>query len=169
VSLDEENISAQGQEAGENSRFLTQDEHTRRPGSPEESASQRKKEVERIGPATGPLDFCMDKALRLRKNSEFKMVYRLGRSFANSLIVMYVRPTPGARTRAGFVARRTIGRAYVRNRMRRLLRESYRLNRPKILLGFDLVFVARKGAKSMRLREVHAALVDLLTRGGVFR
>lgn len=109
----------------------------------------------------------MKKIYRLTKSSEFKAVYQLGRSFANRLVVLYVRKVSGLQTRAGFVVGRSFGKAVVRNRAKRLLREAYRLHREKVLPGYHLVFVGRAGLKGSRLSHVEPAVVEVLNRSGV--
>ncbi len=109
----------------------------------------------------------MKKCVRLRKSSDFKAVYRLGRSHANRLFVLYVRPQGLDYTRVGFVVGRSYGKAVARNRVKRLLREAYRAHRCKIAPGHDLIFIARSQARGKRLSDVEPAITDLLRRGGV--
>lgn len=102
----------------------------------------------------------------LTKTSDFKAIYKIGRSYANRLVVMYSRPVEGE-TKAGFVVGRAFGKAVARNRAKRLLRESYRLNRHRVFAGFHLVFVARAASRGARLSSIEPALVDVMARGGV--
>ena len=83
----------------------------------------------------------------LKKNCDFKKVYRTGKSFANKYFVMYVKDNKLNTNRLGISVSKKIGNSIVRHRITRLIRESYRLSEEKILQGLDIVVVARVGAK----------------------
>ena len=63
----------------------------------------------------------------LRKNSEFQQVYRRGTSLANRYLVMYVKDNGLEINRVGISVRKKVGNSVVRHRVKRLIRESYRL------------------------------------------
>jgi len=88
--------------------------------------------------------FTLPKCGRLCKNKSFQAVYRGGKSYANKYLVLYVLPNRSAERRAGFAAGKRLGSAVVRNRLKRLLRETYRFNQSKVIKGIDLVLVARQ-------------------------
>ena len=94
----------------------------------------------------------------LKLNYEFRRAYRKGRSAAEPCLVVYARRNGRAGNRLGFTVSNKLGCAVVRNRVRRRLREIYRLNE-------DLVVVARSrsvGADYKRLeREFLAACGEL--------
>jgi len=67
--------------------------------------------------------------------------------------------------RYGFVTSRAVGKAVVRNRVRRRLREAVR---PLSLKdGWDIVVIARRSAAEATYRELRESLASLLTRAGV--
>lgn len=90
----------------------------------------------------------------LTKNYEFHRLYSKGRSAATPWLVVYVRKTKRQRNRIGFTVSTKLGKAVVRNRVRRRLREIYRLHESSIQKGTELVVVAR-------VRAVHATYPQL--------
>ena len=82
----------------------------------------------------------------LKSPRMFQTVYQKGRSWANHHLVLYVFPTMGPETKAGFAAGKKLGGAVVRNRLKRLLRESYRRQCWRVKEGVHLLLVARKSA-----------------------
>lgn len=100
---------------------------------------------------------------RLSRSQDFDRVYRSGRSVANRYLVLYYfrRPEAGperadeSAPRVGFSVSKRLGPAVERNRLKRALREVYRLNESRIKGEMDLVFIAR------------APLAELLDRGGL--
>lgn len=105
----------------------------------------------------------------LHKNKHFQAVYHSGKSVANRLAVLYVLPNPGHTRRIGFAAGKRLGGAVVRNRVKRLLRESYRLQQEQLIDGFDLVLVGRKPMLTADLAAVKKAFIDLCKRAKILR
>lgn len=98
----------------------------------------------------------------LKKNCDFKRVYRTGRSFANKYLVMYAMDNNLNTNRLGISVSKKIGNSIVRHRITRLIRESYRLSEENILQGLDIVVVARVGAKDKSYQEIKSALMHLI-------
>lgn len=109
----------------------------------------------------------LPKGAVLRKNKNFQTVYRLGKSYANRQLVLYVMPGRGDR-RVGFAAGRRLGVAVVRNRVKRLLREAYRLNQHRLKSGIDILLVGRQPIVAEKLPAVAAAFLDLCARAKIF-
>jgi len=79
----------------------------------------------------------------LKKNYEFRRLYAKGRSAVTPTLVLYARRTRRDGNRVGFTVTTRLGHAVVRNRVRRRLREIYRLHESELSPGTDLVIVAR--------------------------
>ena len=79
----------------------------------------------------------MKAAVTLKENYEFRRTYQKGVS------VLYCRKNRLGRNRLGLVSSTKLGHAVVRNRCRRRLREVYRLEKPQLKTGYDIILVAR--------------------------
>ena len=90
----------------------------------------------------------------LKQNYEFRRLYAKGRSAVMPTLVIYMRRHKGAGNRVGFTVTTRIGHAVVRNRIRRRLREIYRLHEPELRPGADLVIVARGRSANAAYREL---------------
>ena len=105
----------------------------------------------------------------IKKNSEFQTVYKNGKSFANKLLIMYVYPGGGPRTRIGISVSKKVGNSVVRHRITRLIRESYRLHEDMFNSGLDMAVIARASAKGRSMAEIESALLHLGKLQGVFK
>jgi len=104
----------------------------------------------------------MKRRYRLRKNSDFQRVRRLGQSTSNRLLVLIVLPNKLDHSRFGFAVSKRIGKAVKRNKIKRQMREATRLRREQIQTGWDLVFIARVPIISATYQEIDQAIKSLL-------
>ncbi len=102
---------------------------------------------------------------RLRKNSQFTTVYERGKTWAGNLVVLKTMPNGLEFNRYGFVAGKRLGKAVVRNRVKRLLREVTRATPTKS--GWDLIFIARSQAAGADYHELEASVTGLLRRARI--
>jgi ribonuclease P protein component len=109
----------------------------------------------------------LSKQVRLRKSKKFQFVYTTGKSYANKLAVLYVMPNEQNLLHVGFAAGKRLGCAVVRNRVKRLLREAYRLNQDKVTQGYDLILVGRQPIVKTGLADVEKAFLDLCKRARI--
>ena len=105
----------------------------------------------------------------LKQNHLFRRLYRKGGSAANGLLVLYCRPNGTARNRIGLTVSAKLGCAVKRNRMRRRLREIYRLHEGQFLPGWDIVVVARTRAMEAPYDRLENAYLSLARRMGLCR
>ena len=94
---------------------------------------------------------------------EFQTAYRLGRRFGNDLLTASVKPNERQSARLGLsIAARTVGNSVHRNRLRRLIRESFRLAQHS-LPPVDIVIGARNAARSAGAADLRLNLQRLWT------
>lgn len=112
---------------------------------------------------------------RLRKNNEFKLVYRRGKSLANNLLVLYTFNNRKNKTednltynKVGISVSKKVGNSVVRSRSKRLIYESYRLNIKDVKTGYDFVFVARSAINEKKYSDVEAAMINLFKKAGIY-
>lgn len=99
----------------------------------------------------------------LKKNQDFRKVYRNGKSVANKYLVLYKCPNNQAINRLGISVSKKVGNSVVRSRVTRLIRESYRLNEEKIIYpGWDFIVIARGSANGASYQEISSALMHIL-------
>jgi len=96
------------------------------------------------GMQSSEMDFRFPAALRLKRTEEFQRVYDQGRRLGDANLLLFALPRSTGLTRAGFSVSRKHGNAVRRNRLKRLLREAFRLNRRQLPTGFDFVLVPRQ-------------------------
>ena len=97
----------------------------------------------------------------LKKNDDFRTVYKKGISYANKYLVMYVLKNNQPINRLGISISKKVGNSVVRHRFCRLVRESYRLHEEVFNSGLDIVVVARTSAKECGYKEIESALLHL--------
>ena len=107
----------------------------------------------------------MRREQRLRKSSDFATAYREGRSFSGRLLVIRPRANGLPQNRYGFVTSRAVGKAVMRNRLRRRLREAVR-SLP-LVNGWDVVVIGRRSAAEATYGQLREALAALLERAGL--
>ena len=106
-------------------------------------------------------DLSFPKSLRLRTPAEFKAVYDAKRSVSDSRLVVYAKPNGLTHSRIGLSVSKKVGIAVLRVRIRRLLREAFRLHQHEFPVGFDFVLVARPFKVEPTLAEYVAAMKSL--------
>ena len=85
----------------------------------------------------------MEHTVSLKLNHVFRRLYGRGKSAVNPCLALYCRRNNLGYSRLGLTVGVKLGKAVVRNRARRRLREIYRLNQEKLQSGWDIVLVAR--------------------------
>ena len=111
----------------------------------------------------------MKYAETLKKNYEFRTVYRKGKSLANRYLVLYKYRNNTSNNRIGISVSKKVGNSVVRSRVTRLIRESYRLNEELIEKeGWDFVVIARSSANGASYEEISRSLVNLLKQHNVW-
>ena len=104
----------------------------------------------------------------LKLNHIFQRLYRTNGA-ANGYVVLYARKNGTNTNRVGITVSKKLGHAVVRNRVRRRLRECYRLNEEMFQPGWDIVVVARSRCISASFQEIVNAYLTLAHKAGILR
>ncbi len=83
------------------------------------------------------------KSATLNLNTQFRRVYKSGSTSVRPTLVLYAKQNGLKVNRLGITVSKKIGKACVRNRAKRRIREVYRANQMQLECGFDFVVVAR--------------------------
>lgn len=105
----------------------------------------------------------------LKKTAEFSQCYQNGKSYANRYLVMYRMENQSSGNRIGISVSKRVGNSVVRHRIKRLIRESSRLNAGRVKTGYDIVVVARVNAKDRSFAEIESAYLHLIGLHGLFQ
>lgn len=104
----------------------------------------------------------------LKKNELFLRAYKKGNRVHHRLLVIHFYPNGLGFNRLGIKVGKKIAGAVGRNRIKRLIREAYRLKSAELFAGYDIVVVAKEGASGVSgLCEVSDALTLLFSRAGL--
>ena len=104
----------------------------------------------------------------LKLNHIFQRLYRTSGQ-ANGYLVLYARRNRTATNRVGITVSKKLGKANVRNRIRRRLREVYRLNEDKFQPGWDIVVVARTRALHAPFDTLTENYLALAKKSGILK
>jgi ribonuclease P protein component len=114
----------------------------------------------------GRIRFRFARAQRLNRASEFNLVKTSGKSWTGRYLVLAALPTPGA-LKIGIITTRRIGSAVIRNRVRRKIREIFRLNQHQLKPGYWLVMIARHPSARAAYSELEKDWLRLAERASI--
>jgi ribonuclease P protein component len=101
----------------------------------------------------------------LKKNTQFSLVYDEGKSWAGKEIVLKALYNGSSLSKFGFVVSRRLGKAVVRNRIKRRLREIAR--QTPIKPGWDIILIARAPAATVDYASLEKSVRKLLIQAGL--
>jgi ribonuclease P protein component len=99
---------------------------------------------------------------------DFKRVYSAGNSYATSHLVLYWYENQKKYNRFGFSISKKIGKAVVRNKLRRRLKEIIRLNEDNLVVGYDLIIIARKPVVRLEFTKIKKDVFKLFRKSGIW-
>lgn len=105
----------------------------------------------------------------LRKNRDFQVVFKNGKSRANKYLVLYVLENRLDKNRIGISVSKKVGNSVIRHRVKRLIKESYRLHENMFNSGLDIVVIARESANTIGYREMESALLHLMKLHSIYK
>jgi ribonuclease P protein component len=116
----------------------------------------------------GRTRFKFSRASRLIRASEFRLVKASGKSWTGKHIVLAIlNREEQAATRIGIITTKRIGNAVCRNRVRRRIREIFRLNQHRLRNGFWVVVIARASSTRATLAELERDWLRLIERASI--
>ncbi|MCF0136672.1 MAG: ribonuclease P protein component [Lachnospiraceae bacterium] len=95
------------------------------------------------------------------KKQQFSAVYTNGRSRADHLIVMYVLENDRPYNRLGITVSKKVGNSVVRHRVKRIIKEAYRLHEDEFSSGWDIVIIARRDTIDKKSTDMEKSLRKL--------
>ena len=104
---------------------------------------------------------------KLKKRWEFQRAYQKGNKYWNRYFVIYVLHTRFNYLRLGITASKKVGKSVQRNRVKRVIRESFRQLRPRIKTGHDIVVVGRTPACQLTCQEAQNELAALFRKASI--
>jgi len=107
--------------------------------------------------------------ITLKRNNDFRRLYSRGRFFLSPVLVTYVMKNRRDEVRIGITSSKKIGKAVVRNRSRRVIREAYRELSSQVKPGYDIVFVARGKTPFVKSTEILRVMKKELKEAGVLK
>lgn len=106
----------------------------------------------------------LKKEYRLTRRNDFRKVYQRGKTAVSRCLVLYVAPSRNETMRIGFSVSKKIGKAVVRNRIKRQMRAAARDLLPAFSPQKDYVFIARAGIKDKSFAEIEKQMAALLKK-----
>ena len=104
----------------------------------------------------------------LKLNHIFKRLYHTN-GFGNGYLVLYARKNRTCTNRVGITVSKKLGKAHIRNRIRRRIREVYRLNEELFQPGWDIVVVARVKTLDADFAKLTKAYLQLAEKAGILK
>lgn len=107
--------------------------------------------------------------LTLKKNNEFQNVFQKGKWYGSNLVVIYIVKNNEDFNRIGIAVGKKVAKSVKRNRIRRVIREAYRLNTSNIVQGYDIVIVWRNKleAQKVNLGNIQEDLLKCLKKAEI--
>ena len=103
----------------------------------------------------------MNHTIVLKSNRDFRRTYRRGKTCAAQTMALYCRKNGTEQSRLGITVGTKVGKAVVRNRIRRRIRAIYRLHETELKAGYDIVVVARVRAADAAYAQLEKDFLKL--------
>ncbi len=111
----------------------------------------------------------LKKENRLKKRYQYNYVYRAGAHFSGKFVTIYTASSKTKDIKVGFAVTKKIGKAHVRNLVRRRLREIVYTQIPQLKQNYNLIVVAKDGITAARFDDLSNDVVALLKKAQMFQ
>ena len=105
---------------------------------------------------------------KLSKTSEFKKVFSEGRRIEGKNLIIFISKNDYNFNRPGIIVKKETGKAVVRNKIKRWLREAFRLINKKLSPGYDIIVLAKNNVRESNYFEICYDLESLFYKGKLF-
>ena len=109
----------------------------------------------------------MVRTVSIKENRDFSYLYRRGTFIASDCLILYFRKNRFQVNRLGITVSKKVGKAVVRNKVRRRIKEYYRKIEGRLPASYDFVIVARNSAKDADFKKISSAFEFLLRKSGL--
>ncbi|MGE4602958.1 MAG: ribonuclease P protein component [Planctomycetota bacterium] len=110
-----------------------------------------------------PIGFRLPRRARIRTRSDFQVIFSHGRRCSTEHLRAVIHPNGGEWSRIGMAVSRKVGNAVVRNRLKRRLREIFRIHRDHAPQPRDFIFIPRPGCADLSFEELCSEVVTLIS------
>ena len=104
------------------------------------------------------------KSERLLKRSEFQRVSNLGKTVQDRFFLIVYHGCDRQQSRIGLTISKKVGNAVTRNRLKRYIREFFRVNKDDIAPCFDINVIARRNAAALSYQQALQSLKMLFSK-----
>ena len=111
----------------------------------------------------------LPKSSIIRNKFEFNRVYSKGRSYVNQMMIIHVVNSSNVKGRVGFAVGKKIGNAVIRNRIKRLMREAYRISQHCINQNVSMILIARKPLVDAKSYLVQKSFMELCKKAKIVK
>lgn len=105
--------------------------------------------------------------IRIKKNTDYQTVFKKGKQISGRGVILYYSKNSAQDTRVGIIVSKKVGNAVVRNRIKRIIREIFRLNWPDIKSGYDIIIITRKSIREKSFHDIEKTFIDIMRRAGL--
>lgn len=105
----------------------------------------------------------------IKNNYDFRRLYSKGESKVSPYLAVYAMKRKYGNRRLGITVSTKVGCAVIRNRVRRRIREAFRLNEAQFIEQVDIIVVARVRAGSASFAQLEKSLLKLADELGVLK
>ncbi len=103
----------------------------------------------------------------LRRKQDFSVIYNKGKSMGEKYVVLFYKKNSLPYNRTAFLASKKVGNSVLRNRARRLMKESYRELENSLEQGYDIIWIARNTICNSKCAEVKKSMFSAAKRSGI--